>query len=121
MGFSQTIHPHQQFQVDSPVQVEDHLLDLREILVESFNIDDGAITFKEPLVLARILAESCQVIMLQDERLGINVAAKTRKELKKELYATLKMLWKQSQLPDEKLDKASQEQKKNLLAAVEEF
>jgi len=40
------------------------------------------------------------------------------RQIEEELYAELKMLWRQTLKPDEKLGKTFQEQKKNFLAAI---
>lgn len=95
-------------------------LDLSEFIVESFCVNDNEFEFIEPLVLMPKLTDSCQFITLQDERLGIDVIAQTRDELEEELHADLRMLWEQSRMPDNKLGKVFQSQKKNLLAAIKE-
>ena len=103
------------------VDVEDiQFLDLSEFVLESFSLDDAEIDFIEPLVLAPSLTESSQFITLQNELLGIDVIAQTREELEEALLDDLKILWEQSQMPDSKLGKVFQEQKKNLLAATKE-
>lgn len=95
-------------------------LDVSELFLESFVVDDQELAFKEPLILTPELVESCQFITLRDEQLGIDVIAQTREELEEELRAELTMLWKQSQMPDTELGKVFQEHKKNLLMAIKE-
>ena len=104
------------------VDVEDiQFLDLSEFVLESFSLDDTEIDFIEPLVLVPSLTDSSQFITLQDERLGIDVIAQTREEIEEALLDDLKMLWEQSQMPDDKLGKVFQYQKKNFLAAIKEI
>jgi hypothetical protein len=99
---------------------EIQFLDLSEFLLDSFSVDDRDVELKEPLALSPGLTECFQFMTLRDERLGIDVIAQTREELEEELYAELKMLWKQSQKPDEQLGKVFRDQKKNFLAAIKE-
>ena len=93
-------------------------IDTTPFFVDSFCIDGKEIEFKEPMILTPEFTECFQFMTLRDERLGIDVIAQTRDELKEELYAELKMLWKQTKKPDEKLGKIFREQKQNLLAAI---
>ena len=93
-------------------------LDLSQIIVKSFIVEEKEVKFKKPFVLAPELSKSRQFIIVRDDHFGIGVIAPTRDSLLRELRAELAMLWRQSRMPDKKLSKIFQEHKKNFLAAI---
>ena len=96
-------------------------LDLSPFVISTVDAAGISLKFHKPLVLAPILDESEQLIVLEHSDLGIHVFAATRSELYDELTEYMGMLWIEYVKEDaSKLDTMAVELRNNLMKQIEE-
>jgi hypothetical protein len=99
-------------------------LDLSPITLEKFEDEESQriLTFKEPIVLQPNQDESRQLILLQEDSLGLYVFGATRDELENALHGMLWVLWDEyAKEEDKNLGVAARKIKEQWLSQVEEL